>query len=87
MAEQRPDAGGVLPSACFEFAEFWLLASRAESAAVGAAVAFAGADPGWRADSVAETVEVRLPNGLQVLLPLGMASARWLPTIQALLTC
>ena len=38
-------------------------------------------------DSVAETVEVRLPNGLQVLLPLGMASARWLPTIRALLTC
>ncbi len=38
-------------------------------------------------ESVAGAIEVRLPNGLQVQLPLGMASARWLPTLQALLTC
>lgn len=38
-------------------------------------------------ESVAETIEVRLPNGVQVQLPVGMAAARWLPTVQALLTC
>ena len=37
--------------------------------------------------TVVETVEVRLPNGVQVQLPLGMTAARWLPTLQALLTC
>ncbi len=37
--------------------------------------------------SVADSIEVRLPNGLQVQLPLGMTAARWLPTLQALLTC
>ena len=38
-------------------------------------------------DPVVEAIEVRLPNGLQVQLPVGMAAARWLPTVQALLTC
>ena len=38
-------------------------------------------------EPVIETIEVRLPNGLQVQLPLGMTAARWLPTVQALLTC
>lgn len=34
-----------------------------------------------------DSIEVRLPNGLQVRLPVGMASPRWLPAVQALLTC
>lgn len=38
-------------------------------------------------EPVVELIEVRLPNGLQVRLPVGMASPRWLPTVQALLTC
>jgi hypothetical protein len=32
-------------------------------------------------------VEVRLPNGLQVCLPLGLATAYGVPLIQALLAC
>lgn len=38
-------------------------------------------------DSVLEAIEVRLPNGVQVQLPVGMSAARWLPTVQALMTC
>lgn len=38
-------------------------------------------------ESVVETIEVHLPNGLRVQLPVGMAATRWLPTVQALLTC
>ncbi len=38
-------------------------------------------------ESVAESIEVRLPNGLQVLLPVGMTAARWRPMVQVLLTC
>ena len=38
-------------------------------------------------ESVIEALEVRLPNGLQVRVPAGMAAARWLPTVQALMTC
>ena len=38
-------------------------------------------------EPVVESIEVRLPNGVQVQVPLGMAAARWLPTLQALLTC
>lgn len=36
---------------------------------------------------VADSIEVRLPNGVQVQLPLGLTAARWLPMLQALLTC
>lgn len=35
----------------------------------------------------AQVIEVRLPNGLSVHLPLAMDSAHWLPIIQALRTC
>lgn len=35
----------------------------------------------------AAVIEVRLPNGLSVHLPVAMDSARWLPMIQALRTC
>lgn len=38
-------------------------------------------------EPVIETIEVRLPNGVQVQLPLGMTASHWLPTVQALLTC
>lgn len=38
-------------------------------------------------DAVVEAIEVRLPNGLQVQVPVGMAAARWLRTVQALMTC
>ena len=38
-------------------------------------------------ESIIEAIEVRLPNGVQVQLPLGLTAARWLPTVQALLTC
>lgn len=38
-------------------------------------------------ESVVEAIEVRLPNGLQVQVPVGMVAARWLPTVRALMTC
>ena len=38
-------------------------------------------------DTTAEVIEVRLPNGVQVQLPVGMSAARWLPSVQALMTC
>lgn len=38
-------------------------------------------------EAVVEAIEVRLPNGLQVQVPVGMGAARWLPTVQALMTC
>lgn len=38
-------------------------------------------------DTAAEVIEVRLPNGLQVQLPLDMSALRWLPAVQALMTC
>ena len=38
-------------------------------------------------EPVVESIEVRLPTGVQVRLPVGLASPRWLPTVQALLTC
>jgi hypothetical protein len=38
-------------------------------------------------ESVFEALEVRLPNGVQVQVPVGISAARWLPTVQALMTC
>jgi len=38
-------------------------------------------------ESVVEAIEVRLANGLQVQVPVGMSAARWLPMVQALMTC
>jgi hypothetical protein len=38
-------------------------------------------------DTGAEVIEVRLANGLQVQLPVGLSAARWLPMVQALMTC
>ena len=38
-------------------------------------------------ESIIEATKVRLPDGVQVQLPLDITVARWLPMLQALLTC
>ena len=39
------------------------------------------------APMVGDRIEVRLPNGLQMVLPAGLDPARLLPTIRALWSC
>ncbi len=34
-----------------------------------------------------DRIEVILPNGLRVQLPVGMEAARWMPMIRGLITC
>jgi hypothetical protein len=34
-----------------------------------------------------DRIEVALPNGVQVRLPVGVDATRWVPMLQALLTC